>query len=113
MRTLHEADIPLVAERAAELISSRGHHKGDYYGPHGELCLFGAIYQAENDLGFQRSGQATQVIEFMLQHRMKVTYLAGDWNDLPGTSSEDVILELKHVAAELREGARDAETTER
>lgn len=94
-----------IAEEAARIISERGHWKGDYHGPDGSSCLFGALYAA---MGLRREHYGWKAYTPMADAVCVPLYArVGEfdlvkWNDLDETTGEDVILALKQTAEELR-----------
>jgi hypothetical protein len=85
-----------VAEKAAELIAERGHCKGRYESADGSLCAVGALRTAQGIMKMWTAGLATQTLN------RRVGIAAVTWNDWDSTTAEDVILELKRTAEELR-----------
>lgn len=83
--------------KAAEHISTYGHHKGKYYenphNPKSASCVLGAFMAIDPEISTY----------FMFSEYMNMTVGITAWNDLPETTGEDVILALKQFAHHLEE----------
>lgn len=102
--------------RAAEILQERGHAKsGEYMAPTGEVCQMGACRLAA---GVTEDHIGTRLLSMILPYdtlrplqkagkalHIRANHLGygsvGAFNDAPDTSTEDVLLGLKHCAAEL------------
>lgn len=102
-----------ILARAAEINTERGHCKGSYRDEEGRVCAMGAIYSA---LGALRGdgGQSIPVFGWgqgpcgekaifyasRMADRIADRVTVSEYNDLPGTSAEDITLLLKKAAAD-------------
>lgn len=100
-----------IAEKCAELISERGHAKGNFQ-VDGAFCLFGAInYYTTSRISASKYNDvmslisAYDIVSDAVIKRLNVSSAekAVRWNDRKGTSKEDVVLLFKHVAEDLRQ----------
>jgi hypothetical protein len=95
------------AEKAAELISERGHCKYAYE-KNGALCALGALEMAltgwvrrvGTSASFTRSYDVYTLVVQTFEERLGIWPAV--WNDMDATTGEDVILGFKKVAEELR-----------
>lgn len=100
---------------AADAIETRGHHKGWYVGPCGELCVAGAVYVAAGmEPQFERTPEgwpdyradldiaARKALLALSRH---ITATAVAWNDHPDRTQEEVVATLR-AAAEHRKETR-------
>jgi len=119
-----KAELAQYARKAAEIAAERGHCKYALEDDEGHVCLSGALYLAvcgdsrrvwwpppvrdDTRVTVERLlAAAAQILaarrgaEFREETWFRESPI--DWNNLPGTSGEDVVLLLKQ-AAELLEG---------
>ena len=100
-----------IFEKAAEVLSERGHCKGSlsHTDGHGttSYCAIGALYEATGEHAHNNSltSEAANKAGALVVERFGVTVPDGAilhplayWNDLPETSAEDVILLFKELA---------------
>ena len=100
------------AEKTAEYISEHGHTKGSYEDPvTGAVCALGAMQKvnamtekvnAMTEAYADYHASCFKHVAIKLMQRIGHGYIPS-WNDAPERTAEDVILEFKHVAAELKE----------
>lgn len=96
-----------LAYKAADYIAQHGHCKGKLFDSKGRVCWSGAIKMAAGGLDYG-------LVDYLALNRACITILAcrGDdynpvvYNDLPGTTGEDIILLLKQAAHLLEEEDR-------
>jgi hypothetical protein len=106
-------------EKGAEYIAEHGHTKNQFTDEGtGAACVMGAVIEVmhwgnmwDNEYWKDGSPSWKSHIEFeawrsevepLFKQRFNTDGIP-EWNDAPETSVEDVILGMKHVAAELRE----------
>lgn len=94
-----------VYSKAIDAINERGWHQGDYEGPDGSVCLFGALAFVLSD---QTNWQLVPTMD-ATPVQVKLAWHIDElfdgvypdiWNDSPSTSEEDVLLALKHLHEE-------------
>jgi len=98
-----------ILNRAADLIDERGHWKGWYCGPNGQLCARGAMYIAagvvppsepegvwSGDCDHEAVNAATKRLD------AHVGVLTERWNDLDATTAADVTDALRGAAEAAR-----------
>lgn len=103
-----------ILDKAADLIEERGWHQGDYVGPTGCLCPYGAMYLA---VGITPAGRGNtndwpgwtpdRGGPFLDAARWLARYLRGRavsvWNDAEGRTKEEVVSTLRAAAQAARE----------
>ena len=96
--------ISAVLFRAAELIRQRGHGKHRWQGPHGRLCVEGAIVTASHELGATRTTELTAatVAPLALVETTIGKPIPG-WNDHPDRTPTEVIGVLETTARLTRQ----------
>lgn len=102
-----------VFEQAAEILEERGWWQGSYEGPHGDLCVLGAV----NTVAIGRicpEYAAGPSHEFRTEEELARTltvhagYEISTWNDKEGRTAFEAIDLLKDTAKDLRNKAKPA-----
>ena len=87
-----------ILAKAAELLSERGHCKGELQDPSGRLCMMGALLTAA--FGAVRFVHTLHVSPNFTAYQTALLRLGEVtlYNDHPTTTAEDAILTLKRAA---------------
>jgi hypothetical protein len=99
-----------VLDRAADVIAERGHYKGDYEGPGGEVCVAGAIRVAVTGTAMPHPKTADRTRHVIGSAYNSLGRAIGDpiityWNDAPGRPADEVIAALREAARRERGAA--------
>jgi hypothetical protein len=107
----------LVFRRAAQILQARGHGKGMYEWPTGEVCAVGALLAAEDrkpSLGVDPFGDVPETVR-ILSDRLWVPIddkdpveRVAEWNDAPSRTQAEVVAELLSAARDIEARDRDA-----
>lgn len=88
--------------KALEVLDERGWYQGDFVGPDGGVCIWGAMNQAcEGSPDVQVQGPAVDALLNTARNTLGISALPHrlvEWNDAEGTTEEDVRLLLKQAA---------------
>lgn len=94
-----------ILAKAADLIEERGHWKGWYCGPNGELCARGAMYIAagvvppmEPDQAWEGDADHDQVDAATKRLDGRVGSLTERWNDAEERTPAEVVTALREAA---------------
>lgn len=92
-----------VLKRAAVEVQRRGHWKGEYRGPHGEVCALGAIELAVVELSDAGRGYGQwRTLHAEAMHRfgkfLGSTMHITAWNDTPARTAAEVVAALESAA---------------
>lgn len=116
MSARSERELSLVFRRAAQILQARGHGKGMYEWPTGEVCAVGALLAAEDrepppGRDYRDDEDVPETVR-ILSDRLWVAIddpdpveRIAEWNDQPERTQAEVVAELLSAARDIE--ARD------
>lgn len=110
-RTDHpRGDLALLFRRAAKVLQARGHSKGLYAQPTGEVCAVGALLAAagqdpENQMLLEPSAAMWFLSSRVFSNTVDSDPIEriADWNDAPERTAAEVVAELLAAARAIEE----------
>lgn len=93
-------------EKAADVIFTQGHCKGQLENDKGEVCAVGALKVAAYGIAYNIYNEVSDGVIFDNSYQALCNkldpYAITTWNDLPETTAEQVMDTMKEVAKDLR-----------